>query len=122
MAEHRSRSERAGADQRSVLVPLLILVVTYLATQVFQTTQLLWERTALADAKARQEKQVEGAKGIRTRLDKLAADTQLLANRGNENAKLVVDDLRARGITINPQATSPYGGSAAGGTPGATAK
>ena len=122
MADHRSRSERAGADQRSVLVPLLILVVTYLATQVFQTTQLLWERTALADVKARQEKQVEGAKGIRTRLDKLAADTQLLANRGNESAKLVVDDLRARGITINPQATSPSGGSAAGGAPGATAK
>jgi hypothetical protein len=121
MPDQRDVSERRD-HPHSPFVPLLILVLAYLATQVFQTTQLMAERKSLADLRARQEKQVQDAKKIRERVEKLAADTQLLANRGNKNARLVVDDLRARGITINPQATPSPGTSAPTTPPGGAAK
>jgi hypothetical protein len=37
----------------------------------------------------------------------LASDTARLAEQGNRNAKLVVDELRKRGVTINTAAAPP---------------
>ena len=45
---------------------------------------------------------MENAKKLREGLDTLAKQTQLLANKGNTSAKLIVDELKKRGITINP--------------------
>jgi hypothetical protein len=52
---------------------------------------------------------VDNAGKLRASLDALAVDTQRLAEAGNPSAKLLVDELRKRGITINPAAptTSP---------------
>ena len=50
---------------------------------------------------------VENATQFRAKLDKVARETQQLADRGNPNAKFVVDELRKRGITINPTASPP---------------
>jgi len=98
-----------------VFIPLLILVVTYLGWTVFQTSQLVRERDALATLHSNQEKQFQESKKLRESLDKIARETQLLANRGNKGALLVVDELRKRGITINPEvpAQSPPAGSTA---------
>jgi hypothetical protein len=90
----------------SVFFPVLLLSATYLAWTVFQTTQLLREREALRSVHTTQEKQIEESKKLRASLDKLARETQLLANRGNRNALLIVDELRKRGITINPDASA----------------
>ena len=43
---------------------------------------------------------------VRSALDSLASDTAQLAERGNAGAKLVVDELAKRNITINPNATA----------------
>jgi hypothetical protein len=66
-------------------------------------TQLMRERDALAAAQGNLEKPLQESKKLRERLDTLARETQLLANRGNKSALLVVDELRKRGITINPE-------------------
>ena len=88
----------------SVFIPLLILVVTYVATLAFQTAQLVRERSTLETLHLNQEKPLQNAKKIRETTEKLGRDIKALADAGNKNAKLVETDLRARGITINPQA------------------
>ncbi|MGZ5091152.1 MAG: hypothetical protein ACXWCY_24280 [Burkholderiales bacterium] len=103
MSAERNDFERTRTQRWSPFIPLLILSVTYLAWSVFQTTQLVRERDALAAAHVGQEKLIQESQKLRERLDTLAKQTQLLANRGNKGAMVVVDELRKRGITINPE-------------------
>ncbi|MDB5926344.1 MAG: hypothetical protein JWN13_5280 [Betaproteobacteria bacterium] len=103
MSADRADFERSRAQRWSVFIPLLILSVTYLAWSIFQTTQLVRERDGLAAAQVSQEKPLEESKKLREKLDTLAKETQRLANRGNRGALAVVDELRKRGITINPE-------------------
>ena len=69
--------------------------------------QLVAERTAQHKAIGDQEQVVQNAAKMRAQLDALAAETQRLADQGNPNAKLLVEELRKRGITINPNASKP---------------
>jgi hypothetical protein len=113
--------ETQHSRHRSVFVPLLIVIATYLAWTMFQTSLLVRERNALATMRLTQEKQVQESQKLRANLDTVARETQLLANRGNPNALLIVDELRKRGITINPQppASTAPARSAPSGTPAA---
>lgn len=79
----------------------------------FQTWQLLAERQQLDQAFASQTRTMENATQFRARLDRIARETQILADKGNPNAKLLVEELRKRGVTINPNA--PAAGSASAG-------
>jgi hypothetical protein len=47
---------------------------------------------------------VQQAEKVRSTLDRLALETQKLADAGNPSARIVVDELRRRGVTINPPA------------------
>lgn len=98
-----STSRLNGAEQ-SVFIPLIILTLAAVAWAAFQMTQLLRERDAIAVARAAQERPLENAKKLREGLDTLAKQTQQLATKGNPSAKLIVDELKKRGITINPDA------------------
>ena len=66
-------------------------------------TQLLRERDALDTARTNQERLMENSKKLRDQLDGIARETQLLANKGNAGAKLIVDELKKRGITISTE-------------------
>ena len=101
--EHRPN----GPDVRSPFLPMVLLALTLLGWLGFQTWQLVRERTAIATAFANQDKSVEESKKLRDALDALARDTQRLADQGNANARLIVDELRKRGVTINPDAAPP---------------
>jgi hypothetical protein len=46
---------------------------------------------------------VQQAQRVRQTLDALASETKKLADAGNPNAKIVIDELAKRGITVNPQ-------------------
>jgi F0F1-type ATP synthase membrane subunit b/b' len=91
---------------RSPFVPMLLLAGAVLILLVFQTTQLYRDRDSLRELKESQEKPLEEAQRLRQQLDGVAADTARLAEKGNANAKLVVEELRKRGITINPNAAA----------------
>ena len=93
---------RPAAGVASPFVPLLMFALTITVWFAFQTVHLWRERETLATARSAQEKSVEDARKMRTTLDQLARGTAVLADKGNANAKLVVDELRRRGITINP--------------------
>lgn len=94
------RAPSAKADH-SPFMPLMLLASALVLWFAFQTVQLTKERTELAAIKANQAAQVDAAAKIRVSLDSLASATQRLANNGNANAQVIVEELRKRGVTIN---------------------
>jgi hypothetical protein len=100
-------SSHHAAEERSPFVPLLLLALTLTGWLAFQTVQLQREKSSLDTAYASQDKNVQESKKLRDALDTLARDTALLADKGNPSARLLVDELRKRGVTINPTASPP---------------
>ena len=86
----------------SAFLPVLILGLVMLAWFAFQATQLNLERDAMREAMTNQEKPVHDSKKLRDALDAIARGTAQLADGGNANARLIVDELKKRGITISP--------------------
>ncbi len=100
----------------SAFVPILILGLVMLVWFVFQATQLRLERSAMQATFTAQEKPMGDAKKLRDSLEAIARGTLQLADAGNPGAKLIVDELGKRGVTIGPR--SP----AASGAPATTTK
>jgi hypothetical protein len=99
---------RGGSgDGYGVFLPLLLLLVSSVGWFGFQASQLVAERTILRQSREAQQVQVQQSQQLRDSLDALASDTARLAERGNPNAQLVVDELRKRGVTIDPGAGQP---------------
>ena len=91
----------ALAPDRGPFVPLLLGGLALLGTLAFQSVQLLADRLALQTAHASQQQTVDNAGKLRQALDLLAADTQRMADTGNANARVLVEELKKRGVTIN---------------------
>jgi hypothetical protein len=90
---------------RGPFMPLLVLALAVAVWFGFQTIQFLKERDAMRATMAAQDKTVQEAKKLRDALDTIARETALLADTGNPNAKLIVEELKKRGVTINPNPT-----------------
>ena len=101
-SEHPELRTRERGE-RSAFIPLLILALAVAGWGAFQLTQLLRERDSLDVARTNQERPMENSKKLRDQLDGIARETQLLANKGNAGAKLIVDELKKRGITISTE-------------------
>ena len=99
-------AHRAAAGTATVFLPVLLLALALLAWFAFQSVQLVGEQQQLNQAQTGLEAQHAGATKLRASLDALAAATAKLAAEGNANARVIVDELRKRGITINPAATT----------------
>ena len=91
-------------SMRGLFVPMLLLALSVVLWFGFQTYQLVNERQQLAALRASQDAQVEGATKLRASLDTLATATAQLADSGNASARIIVEELRKRGITIKPAA------------------
>lgn len=91
-----------AAQGYNPFVPLLILFLTAAVWSGFQAYQLRQEHVALTTTRGNQEAPLQQAQRVRQNLDALAAQTKRLADAGNANARLVVDELARRGVTINP--------------------
>ena len=107
-SRHGERGRREHGERRhSPFLPLLLLVIAGVAWPAFQCYQLINERQTLVTIHSNQNRQFEDSTKLRNSLDGIARDTALLANRGNPGAKLIVDELARRGITINPTGAAP---------------
>ena len=93
------------SNQSSLFVPMFLALVTLVLWFGFQTFQLMKERSNLATLQANQETMLGNAQKMRAQLDAIAAGTAKLAQQGNANAAQVVNALKAKGISINPNAT-----------------
>lgn len=98
---HGSRRSPAAAAPAGPFLPLLLLLLAVAGWLGLQTWILVEERGRLRTSHAAQQTTVDNATKLRTALDTLAADTQRLADAGNPNARLLVEELRKRGVTIN---------------------
>ena len=93
---------------RSAFVPILLVALSVTAWFGFQTLQLLREQQQLEAAKVSLAPQELAATKLRAALDQVATATAKLAAEGNVNARLIVEQLRSRGVTINsPAASAP---------------
>lgn len=97
-------SRPAPEQGYGIFLPILLGLLTLVVWFAFQTSQLAKERENLTTLGANQEAIYTNAQKMRTQLDTLAASTAKLARQGNPNAQQVVEALKAKGITINPDA------------------
>jgi hypothetical protein len=86
----------------SVSLTLALVVVSWSVWVVFQTTQLVSERTNLERLKVGQESAFQQSVKTRDEIDSIANDIVRLAAQGNSGAQLIVTELQKRGITIDP--------------------
>ena len=100
-------SAPASAPGARPFVPVLLVVLALGSWTGFQSWQLLAERSALQGIVASQAAQVAEATKLRAALDRIAAKTARLAAAGNGDASLIVEALRKRGVTINPDGGAP---------------
>jgi len=94
------------ASTRGPFVPLLLAVLALTTWLGAQALQLARERQQLESAKTSLATQEETAAKVRASLDQVATATAKLAAEGNVNARAIVEQLRSRGITINPSGAS----------------
>ena len=87
----------------TVFMPWLLLALALVVWLAFQSYQLVSERHPLNMLKTGQETAMETAGKLRASLDALATRTAKLDAEGNATAHVVVDELRKRGVTINPE-------------------
>lgn len=95
----------AGAAPRtgaSPFVPMLMLALAVFGWFGFQALQLALEQSRLQQARTSQQAQYEAATKLRAALDSMASATAKLATDGNANARVVVEELRKRGVAIRP--------------------
>lgn len=97
------------ASTLSAFVPLLILGLVLAAWFGFQAAQLRFERDAMNEILTSQDKQMQEARKLRDALDAIARGTVKLADEGNPNARLLVDELVKRGVKINPKPPAGIG-------------
>ena len=86
---------------RSPAVPLGILAVAMLVWAASIAWNLVSEQSRLEQARASQETLVQNSQKLRASLEVLASETAKLAAQGNPGARLLIDELRKRGVTIN---------------------
>lgn len=117
-ADDRAQAARAqAAANPGGFVPLLILLLALAAYFGVQLSDALGARDTLRAMHANQQQTVDNAAKLRGSLDALAADTQRLANAGNGNAGVLVEELRKRGVTITVPAPGAPAAPAAASAP-----
>jgi hypothetical protein len=105
--------DSSSGETHSAFFPSLLLTIAVLAWSLFQTTQLVIERGNLKAAIETQNTQMEQSAKVRTAFESLSTRMVKLARSGNANATLIVEELRRRGITINPDAPAAGAGAPA---------
>ena len=99
----------SAAVPTPLLRPLFVLAGAVLLWVLFQSYVLFNERQALLAAAAQLASQAEAATKVRASIDSIAAGVKRLADGGNANARVIVDELARRGVTINPNSAQAGG-------------
>jgi len=101
-ARRRSlRDALSSETPTSAFLPILLVTCSITGLLLFQVWQLYKDRSVLADLRATQRPAYKEAQRLQAQLEGVAAGTAALAETGNANARLIVEALRSRGITIH---------------------
>jgi len=85
-----------------MFAPALLLSLAVVGWLAAQTWAQWADREQLAAATAGLEPQAQAATRLRASLDAVATQTARMAGEGNPSARVIVEELRKRGVTINP--------------------
>jgi hypothetical protein len=84
---------------------LTVLAVAFFLTVGFQAYELIAQHANLQTARDGQETALEQSVQVREDTEALAGETAVLADKGNADAKQVVDFMRQQGVALRaPQA------------------
>ena len=100
----RPVAARVESGTRGVFVPLLLVVLAVLGWALFQMGTLGAAHRSLVQTLQAQTPQVQQARRLSRALSALAGYTQRLAEAGDPGARLIVAQLKTRGITIHAAA------------------
>lgn len=103
----RLSAPSSDTEPMSAFLPVLILALVLLGWFGFQAVQLRAERDAIAEAMTMQDKTVGESKKLRDSFYAIAHGAEVLADGGNPSARLVVDGLKKRGVTLTPNPPGP---------------
>ena len=106
LGTHNSDALAKAQRYQTPFLPILLLGCTVLAWTLFKTTELRAQRNALAVVYRAQSKQLQTSRKIRAALNRLAIDVKRLSGTGDPGARIIVQQLKQRGITIHLQPKS----------------
>lgn len=102
-----SGSATTRGRMRSPFLPILLVTVAWLVWTAFETDVLVTDHSTLQQLRSLQDPQLEQVQKLRLSYRALLVDTEVLADQGDANAKLVIEQLKTRGIA--PPPTRPAG-------------
>lgn len=94
--------DQRDARPHNPFAAMLLLAVALVGWLGLQAWILTSERAQLEQLATAQTRQMEAAGKLRASLDAVAVATLQLAEGGNVNARVLVEQLRQRGVTIKP--------------------
>jgi hypothetical protein len=102
------QNQPPSAPSRPLHIPLLIALVAFVAWQGFQTIELVSARSSLVAAREGQNGPIAESEQMERQLRALATGTRDLAQKGDADAKTIVDAFAKRGLTFaQPRAPAP---------------
>ena len=96
------QNQPPSASPRRLHIPLLITLVAFVAWQGFQTVEVVSAHSSLLAAREGQNGPIGEAEQTERQLRALVAGTRELAQRGDADAKAIVDAFAKRGLTFLP--------------------
>ena len=96
------QNQPPSAPPRRLHIPLLIALVAFVAWQGFQTVEVVSAHSSLLAAREGQNGPIAEAEQMQRQLNALAIGTRELAQKGDADAKAIVDAFAKRGLTFLP--------------------
>ncbi|HEX9442879.1 MAG TPA: hypothetical protein VGA73_02110 [Candidatus Binatia bacterium] len=99
-AETQEAARPAPAEARALRLPLALTMIALLIWFGFQTVALVFERGQLSAVNSNYAAGMQEAQKMQAQLQAVITQTADLANKGNPNAKIVLQELEKRGIPL----------------------
>ena len=90
----------AAKPRQSAILPLMLLAIALTASLATQAIQLLRTNSALVNRDQALKKPYSDAQKVRGQFDALVKGTALLAERGNPNARKLLEALEKVGVNV----------------------
>jgi hypothetical protein len=103
LADSEIDDELPAPEKSATNWALILTLVGLLLWFGFQTLQLLRERTSFGLAKESQDAAIQESQKIQSQFQTIMTKTAELAAKGHPGAKMVIEELRKRGVGLAPE-------------------
>jgi hypothetical protein len=103
LADSEIDNELPPPEKSATNWAMILTLVGLLLWFGFQTLQLLRERTSFSLAKESQDAAIQESQKIQSQFQTIMTKTAELAAKGHPGAKMVIEELRKRGVGLAPE-------------------